>query len=436
MVKFDRACVGSSKSRRSARRTLQKFCRRGRVLAAGAPGGARAARRRRPDERLLDRAPRRGIPRGRIRCRARPLRRRRAPDDMPLTADRSSSRRRRAPPDRSVDGCPPARHLVAPRRRRSRPAAARWRTSTAALAKARRPRRKQCGSADRTGKPRSPAVGSSLPACRRCKVLSSREQNPNDASPLTYREYAFAVRPEPPKRSPPSVSARAARATSKRISRREDGQAREPRGVRRRVHRQAARPPLATLTWKDWKGEPVVGIPATDARRAAVRVRRQQLPPPFEAAPPQRTRRAPAPRAARPSAAASRRAAEAPRRPPPPAHRPLRAQTPERRRSPPSVQAPGRLRPGSAASTGRCTRPPPLPPPAVATGARFHRRHPTAVTAPPQPAPAISVPVRHRACFAAPPPAGPRRGRLHRLRRNIARRRPVASSAAARPATS
>ncbi|HSO40620.1 MAG TPA: hypothetical protein VLT33_49170, partial [Labilithrix sp.] len=36
-----------------------------------------------------------------------------------------------------------------------------------------------------------PAIGSPIPGLPAVKLLTSREQDPNEASPLTYREYAF-----------------------------------------------------------------------------------------------------------------------------------------------------------------------------------------------------------------------------------------------------
>lgn len=104
-------------------------------------------------------------------------------------------------------------------------------------------------------------VGAFIPGLPSVKVLSQREQNPTTASPLTYREYSFAV----------------ASGTS------EDVAANVLKGQLRLVdaHLEGAKmgklvnlavfdveftgkppgPPLATLTWKDWKGDPVIGFP-------------------------------------------------------------------------------------------------------------------------------------------------------------------------------
>jgi hypothetical protein len=114
-------------------------------------------------------------------------------------------------------------------------------------------------------------VGSALPGLPAVKVLSAREQNPTDASPLTYREYSFAV----------------ATGTS------EDVAVEVLRGQLKLVdaHLAAAKmgklvnlavfdveftgkppgPPLATLSWKDWKGDPVIGYPRRGAAQKLVK---------------------------------------------------------------------------------------------------------------------------------------------------------------------
>lgn len=104
-------------------------------------------------------------------------------------------------------------------------------------------------------------VGSPAAGLPHVKVLSSREQNPTEASPLTYREYSFAV---PPGTSE-EVAANVLRGQLLLIDAQIQG-ARMGKLVNLAAFDveftgRPPTPPLATLTWKDWKGEPVIGFP-------------------------------------------------------------------------------------------------------------------------------------------------------------------------------
>lgn len=138
-----------------------------------------------------------------------------------------------------------------------------------------------------------PAIGSAIPGLPPVKLLTSREQNPNDASPLTYREYAFAV----PAGTSEEVAADVLRAQLRYVEA-HIATAKTGKLVNLAVFDveftgKPPKSPVATLTWKDWKGEPVVGFPrrggnsrpprppsqippsmlaATDAQAAAVSV--------------------------------------------------------------------------------------------------------------------------------------------------------------------
>lgn len=105
------------------------------------------------------------------------------------------------------------------------------------------------------------AVGTSTPGLPPVKLLSSREQDPSDASPLTYREYAFAVPPG----TPDEVAANVLRAQLKLVDALLAG-AKMGKLVNLAVFDveftgKPPAPPLATLAWKDWKGEPAVAFP-------------------------------------------------------------------------------------------------------------------------------------------------------------------------------
>ncbi len=106
-----------------------------------------------------------------------------------------------------------------------------------------------------------PAVGSSIPGLPAVKLLTSREQNPNDASPLTYREYAFAV-PEGTSEEVASDVLRAQlRYVEAHIATAKMGKLVNLACFDVEFTGKPPRPPLATLTWKDWKGEPALAYP-------------------------------------------------------------------------------------------------------------------------------------------------------------------------------
>lgn len=129
-----------------------------------------------------------------------------------------------------------------------------------------------------------PAVGTSTPGLPAVKLLSSREQDPSDASPLTYREYSFAV---PPGTSD-EVAANVLRAQLKLVEAVLAG-AKMGKLVNLAVFDveftgKPPAPPLATLAWKDWKGEATVAYPRRGGTSNTVKppaVTPSQAPPSF-----------------------------------------------------------------------------------------------------------------------------------------------------------
>lgn len=111
----------------------------------------------------------------------------------------------------------------------------------------------------------TPAVGAQLPGLPPCTVALERKQEPSDAMPFTYREYAFTV----PEGTTPEQGAELLRAQLQLVEA-QVGAARTRKIVNLAVFDVAftgkpPRPPLATLAWKDWKGEPVVSFPSSGA---------------------------------------------------------------------------------------------------------------------------------------------------------------------------
>jgi hypothetical protein len=101
------------------------------------------------------------------------------------------------------------------------------------------------------------------------QIVFKREQDATDALPLTYREYVYNV--------PPTTSEAAAetllttqlefvRASLERVP---AGKLVNLAAVDAPIDTKPAPPPLATLTWKDWRGPPVVAFPRRAGSRPA-----------------------------------------------------------------------------------------------------------------------------------------------------------------------
>ena len=106
-----------------------------------------------------------------------------------------------------------------------------------------------------------PAVGSSIPGLPALKLLTAREQNPNEASPLTYREYAFAVPEGTTEESAADVLRAQLRYVEAHIATAKVGKLVNLACFDVEFTGKPPKPPLATLTWKDWKGDPVLAFP-------------------------------------------------------------------------------------------------------------------------------------------------------------------------------
>ncbi len=103
-------------------------------------------------------------------------------------------------------------------------------------------------------------------------IVVSREQEPTADVPLTYREYGFAL-------PPGTTEDAAAHALGQQLQRIQGALGASPAGklVNLAAFDQMfqGRPPvlpLATLTWKDWKPEPVVAFPRRRAKPVAAPV--------------------------------------------------------------------------------------------------------------------------------------------------------------------
>ena len=128
-----------------------------------------------------------------------------------------------------------------------------------------------------------PAIGSSIPGLPAVKLLTSREQNPNDASPLTYREYAFAVPAGTSEEGAADVLRAQLRYVEAHIATAKMGKLVNLACFDVEFTGKPPRPPLATLTWKDWKGDPVLAYPRRGGGASKPPRPPSQMPPSLEA---------------------------------------------------------------------------------------------------------------------------------------------------------
>lgn len=98
------------------------------------------------------------------------------------------------------------------------------------------------------------------------QVISKREEEPSDSVPLSYREYAFLIA----KGTSEDAAAQALLVQFLRV--RKSLEAAKPgklvnlAAFDEPFQGRPTVPPIATLTWKDWRGEPVVAFPRRDAK--------------------------------------------------------------------------------------------------------------------------------------------------------------------------
>jgi hypothetical protein len=247
---------------------LQKFC----VEAESWQRALQAARAQRGEEgpmsgfsiELLDEGYRAVDPLARVRFVVK-----RAPDDMPITppltkdaasakpasiapaAPTSSPATKSSPPRPGADKSPSAPPSTAPTTK----------PTTAASLMGAGPATSAAPAAPAAASTSPAAVGSAVPGLPPMKLLSSREQNPTESSPLTYREYSFAV----PTGTNEATCVEVLRAQLKLVDA-HLANAKMGKLVNLAVFDveftgKPPSPPIATLSWKDWKGEPVIGYP-------------------------------------------------------------------------------------------------------------------------------------------------------------------------------
>ncbi len=221
----------------------------------------------------------------------------RAPDDMPVTTPAAKDAKsavppapaateKTIPPTPSSTGSNGTAKSVPPRPNdeKKKPTAA-----TIALGSSTAPAEKAAEKPIDPNRAAPPAVGSAIPGLPPLKVLTKREQDPTEASPLTYREYAFAV----PEGTSDEVAADVLRAQLRlveaHVAASKMGKLVNLAVFDVEFKGKPPRPPIATLTWKDWKGEPIIAHPKRGNNPSAVPRPPSNVPvmPPSSMPPPQ-----------------------------------------------------------------------------------------------------------------------------------------------------
>jgi hypothetical protein len=107
------------------------------------------------------------------------------------------------------------------------------------------------------------------PATASLEVLLKREQNPGPLGPLTYREYAFFVPVAPTNEEATRLLRRELEGVQATVAKAKPGKLVHLALFTERFTGRPAGPPLATLMWKDWRGEPVVAFPDPNSPRVS-----------------------------------------------------------------------------------------------------------------------------------------------------------------------
>ncbi len=154
-----------------------------------------------------------------------------------------------------------------------------------------------------------------VPKAPAFQLVRQREEEPTEKTPITYREYAYAVAEGTDIRAAEALLWARFREVRLSLEGRPAGQFVQLAVFDHMFERRPQRPPLATLAWKDWRGNPVVQFPGSQAQPSAPPP--GSLPPPPEAKPAAAAApepaAAPAPAAAPVSALPSQPAAPAPK---------------------------------------------------------------------------------------------------------------------------
>lgn len=92
------------------------------------------------------------------------------------------------------------------------------------------------------------------------EVVRERSEEPSAETPIAYRELAFAVKPDTSKEAVQSLLLARYASIAKELQERPKGKFVQLAVFDHAFAKKPLRAPLATLTWKDWRGEPVLSF--------------------------------------------------------------------------------------------------------------------------------------------------------------------------------
>jgi len=93
------------------------------------------------------------------------------------------------------------------------------------------------------------------------EVIRTRGEEPSKETPITYREVALGVNPGVTRAATQALMWARYRSIVNEIAERPKGKFVQVAVFDHVFGKKPMRPPLATLVWKDWRGEPVLGFP-------------------------------------------------------------------------------------------------------------------------------------------------------------------------------
>lgn len=99
------------------------------------------------------------------------------------------------------------------------------------------------------------------PPVPKFELVRERAEEPRADSPITYREFAYAVEPGKSRAEIEALLQDRYRATRAAIEDRPPGKFAQIAVFDHVFKRRPERPPLATFAWKDWRGEPTLAFP-------------------------------------------------------------------------------------------------------------------------------------------------------------------------------
>jgi hypothetical protein len=100
-------------------------------------------------------------------------------------------------------------------------------------------------------------------------VLRKRQEEPTEASPITYREVAYIVDPSSSRGSVEALLWASFNSLSRELASRPGQKFVQLAVFDHKFDKRPERPPLGTLAWKDWRGNPVLTFPLFDGTQPA-----------------------------------------------------------------------------------------------------------------------------------------------------------------------